>query len=179
MKSLGVWGGKVTWGSLPTRPLMHHPNSYLPVVVKHLLTLMQKYLRYSLSIQGVEKGFMQGGGLCLLFIIGLIPVGKHHQILEAHHAETSHVIFLQLSRIAVPLFPCLAKITQCTMIKVPHPKREGGQVILLQNYPHPLSLRDRGSYHFPTPFNIWAPEHDHHLPFYFFTLNKKETQNLN
>ena len=42
---------------------------------------------------------------------------------------------------------------RCTVIKVPHPKREGGQVLLLQNYPHPLSLRGRGPYHFPTPLN--------------------------
>ena len=41
----------------------------------------------------------------------------------------------------------------CTVIKVPHPKRERGQVLLLQNYPHPLSLRGRGPYHFPTPLN--------------------------
>ena len=41
----------------------------------------------------------------------------------------------------------------CTVIKVPHPKREGGPVLLLQNYPHPLSLRGRGPYHFPTPIN--------------------------
>ena len=42
---------------------------------------------------------------------------------------------------------------QCTVIKVPHPKWEGGPVLLLQNYPHPLSLRGRGPYHFPTPLN--------------------------
>ena len=41
----------------------------------------------------------------------LTPVGKHHQISEAHHAETSHVIFLQLSRITAPPFPCLAQVT--------------------------------------------------------------------
>ena len=29
---------------------------------------------------------------------------------------------------------------RCTVIKVPHPKKEGGPVLLLQNYPHPLSL---------------------------------------
>ena len=34
-----------------------------------------------------------------------------------------------------------------------HPKREGGPVLLLQNYPHPLSLRGRGPYHFPTLLN--------------------------
>ena len=44
-------------------------------------------------------------------------------------------------------------VVRCTVIKIPHPKREGGQVILLQNYPHPLSLRDRGPHHFPTPLN--------------------------
>ena len=42
---------------------------------------------------------------------------------------------------------------RCTVIKVPHPKREGGPVLLLQNYPHPLSLGGRGPYHFPTPLN--------------------------
>ena len=47
----------------------------------------------------------------------------------------------------------LCDLDRCTVIKVPHPKREGGQVILLQNYPHPLSLRDRGPYHFPTSLN--------------------------
>ena len=46
---------------------------------------------------------------------------------------------------------------RCTVIKVPHQKREGGPVLLLQNYPHPLSLRGRGPYHFPTPLNTWAP----------------------
>ena len=46
---------------------------------------------------------------------------------------------------------------RCTMIKVSHPKRERGPVLLLQNYPHPLSLRGRGPYHFPTPLNTWAP----------------------
>ena len=46
---------------------------------------------------------------------------------------------------------------RCTVIKVPHPKREGGPVLLLQNYPHPLSLRCRGPYHFPTLLNTWAP----------------------
>ena len=33
------------------------------------------------------------------------------------------------------------------------PKKGGGSVLLLQNYPHPLSLRGRGSYHFPNPLN--------------------------
>ena len=33
------------------------------------------------------------------------------------------------------------------------PKKGGGPVLLLQNYPHPLSLRHRGPYHFPTPLN--------------------------
>ena len=42
---------------------------------------------------------------------------------------------------------------RCTVKKVPHPKREGGPVLLLQNYPHPLSLRGRDPYHFPIPLN--------------------------
>ena len=42
---------------------------------------------------------------------------------------------------------------RCTVIKVPHPKREGGPVLLLQNYSHPLSLRGRSPYHFPTLLN--------------------------
>ena len=33
------------------------------------------------------------------------------------------------------------------------PKKGGGPVLLLQNYPHPLRLRGRGPYHFPTPLN--------------------------
>ena len=33
------------------------------------------------------------------------------------------------------------------------PKKGGGLVLLLQNYPHLLSLRGRGPYHFPTPLN--------------------------
>ena len=41
----------------------------------------------------------------------MTPVGKHHQISEALHAETSHVIFLQRSKIAAPPFPCLALVT--------------------------------------------------------------------
>ena len=32
-------------------------------------------------------------------------------------------------------------------------KKGGGLVLLLQNYPHPLCLRGRGPYHFPTPLN--------------------------
>ena len=32
-------------------------------------------------------------------------------------------------------------------------KKGGGRVLLLQNYPHPLSLRGRGPYHFATPIN--------------------------
>ena len=28
-------------------------------------------------------------------------------------------------------------VTLCAVIKVPSPKREGGPVLLLQNYPHP------------------------------------------
>ena len=34
------------------------------------------------------------------------------------------------------------------------PKKGEGQVLLLQNYPHPLRLRGRGPYHIPTPLNI-------------------------
>ena len=49
--------------------------------------------------------------------------------------------------------PTVLTPTRCTVIKVPHPKREGGPVLLLQNYPHPLSLRGTGTYHFPTPLN--------------------------
>ena len=41
-------------------------------------------------------------------------------------------------------------LPRCTVIKVPHPKTEGRPVLLLQNYPHPLSLRGRGPYHFPS-----------------------------
>ena len=59
------------------------------------------------------------------------------------------------------------------------PKKGGGPVLLLQNYPHPLSLRGRGPYHFPTPLNTWAPRTWPPFPFYFFSLNKKETQNWN
>ena len=33
------------------------------------------------------------------------------------------------------------------------PKKGGGPVLLLQNYLHPLRLRVRGPYHFPTPLN--------------------------
>ena len=44
-------------------------------------------------------------------------------------------------------------LCRCTVIKVPNPKREGGPVLLLQNYPHPLSLRGRVPYHFPTLLN--------------------------
>ena len=33
------------------------------------------------------------------------------------------------------------------------PKKGGGPVLLLQNYPHSLSLRGRGPYHFPTLLN--------------------------
>ena len=43
-------------------------------------------------------------------------------------------------------FPVSDGSIRCTVIKVPHPKREGGPVLLLQNYPHPLSLRGRGPY---------------------------------
>ena len=32
-------------------------------------------------------------------------------------------------------------------------KKGGGLVLLLQNYPHPLSLRGRSAYHFPTLLN--------------------------
>ena len=32
-------------------------------------------------------------------------------------------------------------------------QKGGGQVLLLQNYPHPLSLRGRDPYYFPTPLN--------------------------
>ena len=49
-------------------------------------------------------------------------------------------------------------------------KMEGGPVLLLQNYPHPLGLITS-----PLPLTLEPPEHDHHLPFYFFPLNKKET----
>ena len=53
----------------------------------------------------------------------------------------------------IPLFTPHRNSVRCTVIKVPHPKREGGPVLLLQNYPHPLNLRGRGPYHFPTPLN--------------------------
>ena len=33
------------------------------------------------------------------------------------------------------------------------PKKGGGPVLLLQNYPQPLSLMGRGPYHFPTLLN--------------------------
>ena len=58
--------------------------------------------------------------------------------------------------ICVMLEGCLNIIPvvyRCTVIKVPHPKREAGPVLLLQNYPHPLSLRGRGPYYFPTPLS--------------------------
>ena len=58
------------------------------------------------------------------------------------------------------------------------PKKGGGPVLLLQNYPHSLSLRGRGPYHFPLPLTLEPPEHDYHLPFYFFPLNKKENTEL-
>ena len=45
---------------------------------------------------------------------------------------------------------------RCNVKKVPHPKKEGGQVLLLQNYPHPLSPRGRDPYHLPTSLNTWA-----------------------
>ena len=66
-------------------------------------------------------------------------------------------------------FPQLL-LSWCTVIKVPHAKREGGPVLLLQNYPHPLSLRGRGPYHFPTPLNTWAPSTRLPSPLLLFPL---------
>ena len=59
------------------------------------------------------------------------------------------------------------------------PKKGGGPVILLQNYSHPLSQRAEALITSPLPLTLEPPEHDHHLPSYFFPLNKKETQNCN
>ena len=41
-----------------------------------------------------------------------------------------------------------------------------------------LSLRGRGSYHFPLPLTLEPPENDHHLPFSLFPLNKKRNKEL-
>ena len=54
------------------------------------------------------------------------------------------------------------------------PKKIGGSHFTVTKLPSSLS-----PYHFPLPLTLEPPEHDHHLPFYFFTLNKKETQNWN
>ena len=54
-------------------------------------------------------------------------------------------------------------------------KREGGRVLLLQNYPTTLSLRGRRPYHFPTPLNTWAPRIWSPSPLLLFPLKKKET----
>ena len=49
-------------------------------------------------------------------------------------------------------------------------KKGGGPVLLLQNYPHPLSLRGRGPYYFPTPLNTWAPSTRLPSPLLLFPL---------
>ena len=55
---------------------------------------------------------------------------------------------------------------RCTVKEVPYLKSEGGQVLMLQNYPHPLSLRAEALISSPLSLT-----HDHYLPFYLFPLN--------
>ena len=80
----------------------------------------------------------------------LRPVRTDHQ----HKRITDRLRHrLQSTNDAIQEIDNRKETARCTVIKVPHPKREGGPVLLLQNYPHPLSLRGRGPYQFPTPLN--------------------------
>ena len=88
----------------------------------------------------------------------------------------NHRSFIFLSWMQIVRFPL--EIERCTVVKVPRPKREGSPVLLLQNYPHPLSLRDRSPYHLPTPLNTWAPRTWPPSPLLLFPLKKKK-QNWN
>ena len=45
------------------------------------------------------------------------------------------------------------------------PKKGGGPVLLLQNYPNPLSPSSKALIISPLPLTLEPPEHDHHLPF--------------
>ena len=58
------------------------------------------------------------------------------------------------------------------------PKKGGGPVLLLQNYPHPLSLRTEALITSPLPLTLEPPAHDHHLPFYFFPSIQKRNMEL-
>ena len=48
---------------------------------------------------------------------------------------------------------CTGNFTGVTCLNCLHSQNEGGQVLLLQNYPHPLSPRARDLYHLPTTLN--------------------------
>ena len=126
--------------------------------------------------------FALGGGICITHSLGFTSGATPADLLAASiaakpsfpatlwgiggtrnqdHAAAHSVRFGRLD--ALP-----TELSRCTVIKVPHPKKEEGPVLLLQNYPHPLNLRAEALITSPLPLTLEPQEHDHHLSFYFF-----------
>ena len=60
------------------------------------------------------------------------------------------------------------------------PKKGGGSSYTVTKLPSSLDPKGHRLLSLPPlPLTLEPPENDHHLSFYFFPLNKKETQNLN
>ena len=112
-------------------------------------TPLQKQLRNSPSIKGVERGFVQGGH-CLFYVIAHYPTGKYHWISGTHHGQTCSGIWMCSSGTVAPPFPYLDQVTPSWW----HPQgepwnpREGAhqrdQNWVLPLYLHPEGLGSQG-----------------------------------
>ena len=92
-------------------------------------------------------------GRYVIFV--LLVICEDNQLFELDNLLLPNVMGFKFKTFGYKFIVGTFTLTEyrCTVIKVPHPKREEGLVLLLQNYPHPSSLRGRDPYHFPTPLN--------------------------